>query len=108
MSQEHDSLIRDFFKHAGDKLPTNFSYLVMQRVYRQAIRQAQQQAALQSWLVGIAVFLSGTLVLFGYSVYAGGLTLTIPGEALEIVLPVVVALICIVGLDFGLKQHSQK
>ena len=95
--------MKELFRSSTPELPTNFSFIVMQRVYTEAIRQARQQARLQSWLVGGLSIVLGVLVLIGYSLYADGLNWQISVTEHALFTPVLVTILAIGLFDLGLS-----
>jgi len=70
MNDQFDDQLRDFFRREDlPGLPSNFSWLVIQRIGRERIAMARSRAQLASLVISAVAFLCGVGLLLGYRLY---------------------------------------
>lgn len=102
-----DSLIKKSLLQSSDhQLPSNFSWLVMQRILVEKVHRAQQRAIWEACLVTLVTLASATLLFFAYTQYTGEQALAIPSLSL-VAIPAVLTLFFLFLVDTAIGSYSR-
>lgn len=108
---EHDKTIKSYFLSTSKdgQLPTNFSWMVMQKVYGIKLARARQRAVWESTFVVLAMLIVSAVLLAGWAMYVG---IESPGflGKIDIAIPALLTLIGCLLLDavLGILRRESK
>ena len=97
---DNEKTLDAYFAQDNSALPSNFSWLVMQRVMAKRLEAAQRQGRFYATLASIGCVIAGIGLLVLYSLYAGSVAVSLPKLG-GLAAPVVLAFVLVVSLDLA-------
>jgi hypothetical protein len=105
MSDRSDERLKDYFRQPA-RLPTNFEFLVMQRISGRRLTQARKRAQWQSSLITVAMALSMGAMLFVLGLFFELPKFQLPFDGTT-VLPALMVLVVAFLLDTGFAARKK-